>query len=135
MQNIKFSIVIPTRHRPEFIKTSLIFLKKQRYKNFEVIICDNYTDKNLSCKKVCNKGGVKNLQYIRPKSPLGMVENWNYALKFVSGDYVIYLTDKMFLLENTLYNLNKVIEKTKAEIVNWIDDMYTPVEFNNYFLY
>ena len=40
----RFSIVYPTRHRPEFIAQALRILETQRHDNFEVVVCDNYLD-------------------------------------------------------------------------------------------
>ena len=128
-----FSIIIPTRHRPEFIKESLKHIKTQSYKNYEVIVCDNYTDVSLSCENYCKKSGIKKMKYVKPTKPVGMVENWNLALNYATGDYILYLTDKMFLLPHTLKNLNAIAVKTKAEIINWVDDIYTPKDFADYF--
>ncbi|MCT7974884.1 glycosyltransferase family 2 protein [Laspinema olomoucense] len=130
---IRFSLIYPTRHRPIFIKHALLFLENQKYQDFEVIVSDNYSDPNLSCKVECEKSDVKNLKYICPPKPVGMVENWNYALQFATGDYICYLTDKMFLLPHTLSQASIAIEKESPEIVTWIDNSYSPSEYPDYF--
>ena len=104
---MKFSIY-PTFNRPNHIKTALKFLEIQKYEDFEVVVCDNYNDKKFSSEIVVLK--IKNLIYVKPPKFLGMVDNFNYALKFATGDYVCYLTDKMFLLP---YSLQKFLTLLK----------------------
>ena len=131
--SVKFSLVYPTRHRPKFIEYALLFLEHQKYKNFEVIVSDNFVDANYSCEQECLKSNLNNIKYIRPLKPVGMVENWNFALQYATGDYICYLTDKMFLLPSTLRLASDCIEKEHADIVTWVDDIYDPEQFPNYF--
>ena len=62
-----------------------------------------------------------------------MVDNFNYALKFATGDYVCYLTDKMFLLPYSLQKVFNIIKNNKIDIFNWIDNIYSPKSYENYF--
>lgn len=130
---MKFSIIIPTRHRPKFVAESLKFLKQQKYRDIEIIISDNYIDPTLSCEAACKASTLAGLKYVRPPEPLGMVENWNYALQFASGDYVLYLTDKMFLLPSTLDRVAAILKSKPVDIVTWVDDMYQPDSNSSYF--
>lgn len=131
--SFKFSIIIPTRHRPEFVKESLRYISAQSYKNFELIVCDNSSDPQLSCSRQFYEANIPYSIYLKPSLDLRMVENWNYALSKASGDYVIYLTDKMFLLPDTLNKLNEALTICKADIASWVDDFYTPISYTEYF--
>ena len=84
---MKFSLIYPTFNRPNHIKTALEFLKIQKYENFEVVVCDNYNDKKFSSEIVCKSSKIKNLIYVKPPKFLGVVDNFNYALKFATGDF------------------------------------------------
>jgi glycosyltransferase involved in cell wall biosynthesis len=128
-----FSIIIPTRDRPEFIKESLKYISLQSYKNFEVIVSDNYSAVELSCETYFEQAEIPNSKYIRPLTTMGMVENWNFALSAATGDYLIYLTDKMFLLPNTLYNLNAALSENVVDLVSWVDNVFTPTNGSDYF--
>lgn len=131
---VRFSLVYPTRHRPEFVRQALRILGSQRHDSFEVIVSDNYVDAALSCEGVCRDSGLANLVYTRPPRPVGMVENWNHALPFATGDYVCYLTDKMFVLPDALGLVDQAIEQADGpEIVSWPSDSYTPASFPDYF--
>lgn len=62
-----------------------------------------------------------------------MVDNWNYALQYATGDYVFFFTDKMFLLPGTLAYAADVLKSHPAEIINWVDNKFIPIRFPNYF--
>jgi glycosyltransferase involved in cell wall biosynthesis len=130
---VRFSLIYPTRHRPAFVRQALRFLARQRYQNFEVVVCDNYFDAALSCEAECQNSPLSNIKYVKAPRPLGMAANWNYALRYASGEYVCYFTDKMCLLPDTLSSANSCIETTGAEIVNWVDNSYFPKRFPEYF--
>ncbi len=130
----KFSLVYPTRHRPDFVRQALRILEAQRHGNFEVIVCDNYLDPSLSCEGACRDSSLANLSYVRPPQPVGMVENWNHSLSFATGDYVSYLTDKMFVLPDALGRIERAIDAAGApEIVSWTSDAFNPESYADYF--
>ena len=130
----RFSLVYPTRHRPEFIRQALRMLETQRHPNFEMIVCDNYVDAALSCEQICRDSSLENLVYVRPAQPVGMVENWNHALQFATGDYVCYLTDKMFVLPDALGHIERAVDAAGGpEIVSWTSDAFNPTSFADYF--
>jgi glycosyltransferase involved in cell wall biosynthesis len=130
----RFSLVYPTRHRPEFIRQALRLLESQHHGSFEVIVSDNYIDAALSSEKVVRESSLANVTYVRPPRPVGMVENWNHALQFATGDYVCYLTDKMFVLPGALGTVERAIDDAGGpEIVSWSSDSYTPAAFPDYF--
>lgn len=130
----RFSLVYPTRHRPEFVRQALRILGMQGHDNFDVVVCDNYLDPALSCEQICRDSGLANLIYVRPPRPVGMVENWNHALQFATGDYVCYLTDKMFVLPDALGRIERAIDAAQGpEIVSWTSDTYNPASYADYF--
>jgi hypothetical protein len=130
----RFSLVYPTRHRPEFVQQALRILELQRHANFEVVVCDNYVDPALSCEQICRDSSLANLTYVRPPRPVGMVENWNHALQFATGDYVCYLTDKMFVLPDALGRIERAIPSAGGpDIVSWTSDAFNPTSYADYF--
>lgn len=129
----KFSIIYPTRNRPAFINAALYFLREQNYSNFEVIVCDNSSSQNLSCEEICKNYPLIDIKYLKQEVPVGMVENWNYGLSYATGDYIIYLSDKMFLLPHTLEFAANAAELTGADILSWVSNDYYPNDYPNYF--
>jgi hypothetical protein len=129
-----FSLVYPTFNRPQFIRQALRILAMQPNDCFEVVISDSCLDPALSSEQICRDSGLAHLTYVRPPHPVGMVENWNHALPFTTGDYICYLTDKMFVLPDALANIERAIESAgRPEVVSWISDAYNPKAFPDYF--
>ena len=131
----RFSLVYPTRHRPDFVHQALRVLEEQRFDNFEIIVSDNYVDAAQSCERICRDSSLaSNITYTRPPRPVDMVENWNHALPFATGDYVCYLTDKMFVLPTALSLVDRAVDQAGGpDIVSWKSDSYTPSSFPDYF--
>lgn len=124
----QFSLVIPTRHRPEYVREALRYAAKQ-IGSFEVIVADNWIDPTQSAKKVFDEAGLVQATYVRPPEPLGMVENWNFALEHARGEYVLFFTDKNILLPGALTRLAAVIDQHPAELYNWTGDSFTPLNY------
>jgi glycosyltransferase involved in cell wall biosynthesis len=130
----RFSIVYPTRHRPEFVEQALRILESQRHTDFEVVVSDNYVDPDRSCERVCRASSLPNVRYVRPPEPLGMVGNWNVALPHATGEYVAFLTDKTFVLPDVLARVDAAIRQAdEPEIVSWTTDFYFPARYPDYF--
>ena len=130
---VRFSIVYPTRHRPDFVRQALRILEAQGYEDFQVVVSDNYLDPALSCEAICRETSLANVTYVRPPRPVGMVENWNHSLEFATGDYLLYLTDKMFVLPGALGRLARAIDAAAGpDVVSWTSDAYDPASFADY---
>lgn len=125
----QFSIVIPTRHRPDFVRQALHYAAMQ-LGDFEVVVADNWIDPDLSAQSAYESVSLRQGVYVRPSQPLGMVDNWNFALENAHGEYVLFFTDKNVLLPTTLERLAKVIAEFPAEIYNWSGDSFTPLNYD-----
>lgn len=132
---VKYSIVYPTRHKPKFIEMALYFISKQKVSDFEVVVSDNYINPDFSCEFICKKALTMydyKLHYVTPKEDLNMVDNWNFAYTHTTGEYIIYLSDKMFLLPTTLEMIENCNEES-PEIINWLKAPYYPENYPEYF--
>jgi hypothetical protein len=129
-----YSIVIPTRHRPQFVARSLQLLEQQGISDLEVIVADNWTDPGLSCREVCAHSTLRGLRYVHPDAPLGMVDNWDFGLGHATGEYVAVFTDKIFLRPGALSRVHDaVVGSGRPEIVSWVTDFFKPDSFSDYF--
>jgi glycosyltransferase involved in cell wall biosynthesis len=131
----RYSLVYPTRHRPDFVAEALAFIAQQgTCDEFEVIVCDNYADAALSAQSVCESASLPNVRYVRPNEPLGMVDNWNFAAHCATGEYVCVFTDKIFLLPHALQRISRGIAHAgEPEIVSWVSDAYQSARYPEYF--
>jgi glycosyltransferase involved in cell wall biosynthesis len=121
---MKFSIVIPTQNRSELLSLAVRYALTQNYRDIELIVSDNSsTDEYRERNKTILEGYSQDhrLLLVHPPDLLAPPEHFEFALQYAKGDYVLYLTDKMILLPDTLVRTERVIYETNAEIVNWKD--------------
>jgi glycosyltransferase involved in cell wall biosynthesis len=132
---MRFSIVVPTQDRSNLLAAVIKHAMRSGHDDFDVIVSDNSTTaehKKMNAEAVSGFAGAPNFRVVYPPRVLSPPEHFEFALQFATGDYVIYLTDKMVILPNTLEKAEAVIRSTKADIVNWayapyaIDDINDP---------
>ncbi len=106
---MKFSVLLPTRNRLEYLRYAIASVLKQNYDNWEVIVSDNYSENDI-------KGYVESLKdprikYFRTFSFLPVTDSWNFALEKSTGDYVIMLGDDDCLLKGYFKTCIKLIHE------------------------
>jgi len=95
---MKFSVLLPTRNRLEYLKYAVETVLRQDYSNWEIIVSDNFSEDDIL-------GYIQSLNdsrviYIRTDSFVPVTDNWNNALKHSTGEYVVMLGDDDGLLPN-----------------------------------
>ena len=106
----------------EFLEESLTSIKKQTYKNWELIFWDNKSSDNS--KKTFEKIKNKKMRYFRSKRFLNLHQARNEALKKTSGKYICFLDvddfwekDKL-LIQTNIFKNNENIDVCYGNI--WI---------------
>lgn len=105
---MKFSVLLPTRNRLELLRYAVETVRRQPYRDWEVIISDNDSEQDI-------KGFVDALKdprikYFRTERFVPVTENWNLALRKSSGDYVIMLGDDDCLMQGYFTTIHRLIE-------------------------
>jgi len=105
---MKFSVLLPTRNRLELLRYAVETVRRQPYRDWEVIISDNDSEQDI-------KGFVDALEdprikYFRTERFVPVTENWNLALRKSSGDYVIMLGDDDCLMQGYFTTIHRLIE-------------------------
>lgn len=118
----RFSVLIPTRDRPEYVRNALESVLNQSFGDFEVVVCDNF--KERSCKASVSIFADPRVRYIQPPTPLAMHDNWEFAIDEARGDFVIILIDKTILRLTALERLQAATQSHPAEIYSWTSDAY-----------
>lgn len=121
-----FSIVIPTKDRPECVEIVLGSIQKQNFEDYEVIISDNGFKK--PCEDVVRSFGDSRLRYVRPQHPLGMSDSFEYAQRFSDGQWLMILGDKNILYHGALKKLALVLDNETPDILNFSLDFYSPFD-------
>jgi hypothetical protein len=118
----RFSVLIPTRDRPAYVRNALESVVNQSFADFEVIISDNFKDH--SCKGVVEEFADPRVRYITPAEPLAMHDNWEFAIDQARGDFVLVLIDKTLLRVSALERLQAATLSHPAELYSWTSDAY-----------
>lgn len=85
------TVAIPTYNGEKFIAEAIESVLGQTFTNFELVVVDNAsTDK--TAKIVCSFSDPR-IKYFRNKRNIGMIKNWNRAVKLSQGKYLLILGD------------------------------------------
>lgn len=121
----RFSVVVPTRDRPDLLTFCLEALAAQTLEDFEVIVCDNWLDR--PARNVFDRWAGPGWYYIEPPKPLLMHENWEFAAEHARGDFIAIVIDKTILQPTALEVADKTLAaEPTADIVTWWNDAYVP---------
>jgi len=97
-KNKLLSCIITTCKRGELLSRAIDSVLKQTYKNIEVIVIDDCPCKQT--KETINK--YKNIIYLENEVNLGPMGARNKAVEHANGEYVAFLDDDDYWLENKL---------------------------------
>ena len=110
-----FSIVIPTKNRPDYLRESVLSALLQNFEDFEVIVSDNFNDERTKNVIEQFKDNPK-LKYFRTEQEMNMLDHWEFATLKAIGKYVILLPDRKVLYQNSLKKLYTILRKHQEKI-------------------
>lgn len=113
----KFSVVIPTRARPETLRYTLQTCLDQDCDDYEIVVCDNCSPPETQ--RVVEEFNSKHIVYFRSARPLSMRENWELAFSKSSGKYVMFIGDDDALSPFALMRLEEFIAQHDVLAVTW----------------
>ncbi|MFZ8803251.1 MAG: glycosyltransferase family 2 protein [Candidatus Calescibacterium sp.] len=102
-----FSIVIPTRDRPNLLREAIQSALEQEFDDYEIIVSDNST--NSETEKVVSEFESKKLKYFRTPKPLDMPRSWDFALSKANGKFITFLADDDLLPKKFLRFYSKIV--------------------------
>ena len=115
---MKYSIIIPVYNVEKYLDKCLDSISKQTYKNFEVIIVNDGSPDNSQ--KIIDKYLKKDKRfkgYIKDNG--GLSDARNYGIKYVTGDYILFIDSDDFIEKELLSNINNVITTKKYDLVRF----------------
>jgi hypothetical protein len=123
----RFSVVVPTRDRPDLLDFCLESLAGQTFADFEVVVSDNPT--NMPAQAVFDRWVRPGWRYVSPERPVPMHENFERGCAEASGDYVAVVIDKTVLHPSALELADCALRAEPAvDIVSWWNEGYNPVD-------
>ena len=105
---MKFSVLVPTRNRVEYLRYAIESVRRQDYDDWELIVSDNFSEDDI-------EGFVASLRddrirYFRTEAFISVTANWNNALSKATGDYVVMLGDDDCLMPHYFARMLSLIE-------------------------
>ena len=118
---MRFSIVIPTRNRPEYLRHCLRTCLAQEESADEILVCDNSSPEHAAqTERVIIDAGSAVVRYMPPDGrPLNMTDNWNRALSQVTGDYITVLGDDDGLLPACVRVAKACAHRFNCDAIRW----------------
>jgi glycosyltransferase involved in cell wall biosynthesis len=123
----RFSVVVPTRDRPELLDFCLQSLAEQTCGNLEVVVADNPV--SAPAREVFERWARDGWQYVRPDRQLAMHDNFELGCTEASGELVAVVVDKTVLHPSALEFAHRAIEgRPEVDIVTWWNEGYFPLD-------
>ena len=122
----RFSIVLPTRNRPETLRHSLATCLDQDFDDYEILICDN-SDPAAATQvaEIVAASASHRVRHLPAERPLAMSANWERGLAEARGEYVTVLGDDDGLMPYALRELDRLAASTGAKAIRWQRGIYT----------
>jgi len=122
-----FSIVIPTRDRPEYVASCLKYLSMQSFHDYEVIVSDNFVTR--TCRDEFEEYSEdQRFIYLHPSQPLAMCDHWDFAISHAKGEYVAVISEKYIFRSDALKIVYEQLIKAPVELVTWWHETYHVTE-------
>lgn len=115
MKSPFFSVVIPTKNRPELLRDATSSVLLQSFDDYELIVSDNFSDERTS-RIVREFRNDKHLRYFRTDKEMNMPDHWEFATQKARGNYVLILTDRSFLRQNSLRDIHQSITGSGKDV-------------------
>ena len=116
---IKFSIIVPIYNVEKYLNQCIDSVLGQTYKNFELILVNDGSPDGSP--KICDayEQADKRVKVIHKENG-GSSSARNAGIMVASGEYVIFLdSDDYWDDVDALLGINKIIQKTSADVVLW----------------
>jgi len=86
-----FSILLPTRNNAEYIGGAIQTILNQDFDDYELIVSNNNSDDNTE--EVVKSFKSDKLVYVETKKVYPLDRNWNFALFYAKGKYILMIGD------------------------------------------
>ena len=95
---IKYSILLPTYNKAKYLTFTIESVLSSKYKNFELIISDDYSTDYTS--KLLSQINDERVNIIKPPIKLTQTKNYEFLLKYARGEWITILGDDDGILPN-----------------------------------
>ena len=115
MENVKFSIIIAAYNIENYIERSIKSVLSQSYKNYELIVVDDYSTDNTRSKIEKYKDDII---FIKHKKNTFLGGTRNTGIEAAKGKYILFLDGDDFLYDdNVLEKLDNLIGDKTVDVI------------------
>ena len=117
----KVSVIIPLYNAEDYIRITLMSLRNQTFKDFEIVIVDDCsTDNSLNVVKDFKENDVigDKIRIIELERNGGISNTRNVGLSFANGEYVTFLDNDDMFIPQALEIFVNTAENWQAEVVH-----------------
>jgi glycosyltransferase involved in cell wall biosynthesis len=111
-----FSVVIPTFNMESFLRKSIKSVLNQNYKNFEIIVIDNFSKDNT--KKLVKNFKNKKIKFFQINNGGVIGKSRNLGIKKSKGNWIAFLDADDMWFKNRLSVLKKKIENKNFDFIS-----------------
>jgi glycosyltransferase involved in cell wall biosynthesis len=117
--NPRFSVIIPTKDRAEYLHHTLRTCSLQDYDNLDVIVSDDSSTD--ATREVVEEAARKDprIRYVNPGHLSGMRDNFEFALNQVKPGYVLALGGDDGILPHGIRGMAEVLKETGQLLLSW----------------
>jgi hypothetical protein len=118
-RNPRFSVIIPTKDRADYLRHTLRTCELQDYDNFEVIVADDGSTDHT--REVVEQAARRDprIRYVSQGASLGMRDNFEFALNQVKPGFVMALGGDDGLLPYGVQGMRDTLLETGQELLAW----------------
>ena len=117
--DIKITVGITTYNRPDFLKEAVCSVLQQTYKNFELIISNDYVETPVTIESLRIESDPR-IQIVNQNPNLGEVINMNYLLDKAQGEWFVWLgDDDLFHPEFLMRAYQAILSNENSNIVGF----------------
>ena len=110
MKEVLFSIILPTFNRSGFVKKAIQSVINQDYKNWELIIIDNYSKDNTE--ELVKQFSDERIIFKKLKNDGVIARSRNFGIKLAKGEYIAFLDSDDWWYSQKLKTVNKKIKES-----------------------
>lgn len=122
--SLKITVLIPVKNRIDYLRATINTCVNQEYDNLEIIIADDFSDEPIEDFVQQVAQTHKWVKYVKPPSPGGMRNNFEFALGLVTEGYVMFLGSDDGLIPGAIREIAKKLSQEKIDLMCWDPAIY-----------
>lgn len=112
----KFSVIIPIYGVEPYLRECLESIKKQSYKDFEVVLVDDGSTDN--CPSICDEYAFKDNRFkVIHKNNEGRVRARQVGIDFSHGEFIVCVDGDDWISPDFLLNFSAIIDKYNPDVL------------------